>query len=228
MKIKSKFSDRVDPGFDLQGASAPSWTRVNNCTEVKKHASPGGNNSPTEEPEQYKIGQMNQDQKKRFNKSIRNYRPSRQKSCADEFELLTYAITASDCDDIEQARAESYLKVAQELRHQERDITNVIDPAHVSAERIAALDDFGRSIGMKLNTSLLQHLARGKHLRVGGYIVSATSNGEIRRRKDKYIDRKTADLWKRMKLRHNIDSEKIMHDPFGFYAEMLKKTDTAF
>lgn len=81
---------------------------------------------------------------------------------------------------------------------------------------------------MKLSTSLLQHLARGKHLRVGGYIVSATSNGEIRRRKDKCIDRKAADLWKRMKLRHNIDSEKITHDPFGFYAEMLKKTDTAF
>lgn len=94
---------------------------------------------------------MNQEQKKRFNKSIRNYRPSRQKSYADEFELLAYAITAADCDDIEQARVESYLKVAQELRHQERDITNVSDPAHLPAERIAALDDFARSIGMKLN-----------------------------------------------------------------------------
>jgi hypothetical protein len=119
------------------------------------------------------------------------------------------------------------LKVAQELRYQERDITNVIVLADVPAERIAALDDFARSIGMKLNTSLLQHLARGKHLRIGGYIVSATSNGEIRRRKDNSIDRNTADLWKRMKLRHNIDSEKIRHDPFGFYAEMLKKTDPA-
>lgn len=227
VKMKHKSSDRADPGFDFKGASAPSWTRVNNCAEVKKYSNLGGNNLPIEEPEQYEIGQMNQEQKKRFNESIINYKPPRQRSYADEFESLAYAITTSDCDDIEQARVESYLKVAQELRYQERDITNVIVLAHVPAERIVALDDFARSIGMQLNTSLLQHLARGKHLRIGGYIVSATSNGEIRRRKDNCIHRKTADLWKRMKLRHNIDSEKNRHDPFGFYAEMLKKTDPA-
>lgn len=36
VKMKHKSSDRADPGFDFKGASAPSWTRVNNCAEVKK------------------------------------------------------------------------------------------------------------------------------------------------------------------------------------------------
>lgn len=51
VKMKPKSSDHVDPGFDLKGASAPSWTRVNNCTEVKKYSSSDGNNLPIEEPE---------------------------------------------------------------------------------------------------------------------------------------------------------------------------------
>ncbi|HRM42350.1 MAG TPA: replication endonuclease, partial [Escherichia coli] len=88
----------------------------------------GGDNSPPVEPEQYEIGQMTHEQKKRLNESIRNYKPERQKSPADEFEALANAITASDCDDIEQARAESYLKVAQELRQQERDMPAVTAP----------------------------------------------------------------------------------------------------
>lgn len=33
VKMEPKSSYRVDPGFDLQGASAPSWSSVNNCTE---------------------------------------------------------------------------------------------------------------------------------------------------------------------------------------------------
>lgn len=213
----------VDFDFDLRGAPAPSRTRVNNCTEVKKHTNSGGENSLPEGPEQYEIGQMTHEQKKRLNESIRNYKSERQKSPADEFEELANAITALYCDDIEQARAESYLKVAQELRQQERGMPTVFRPAPVPADRIAALDDFGRSLGLELSTGQLTLLLRGGHLRVNGYIISAKGLGELRRRKDKSIDRVTADLWQRMELRHNVDSKKITHDPFGSYAEMLKK-----
>ncbi|WP_239664040.1 hypothetical protein [Enterobacter cloacae] len=164
----------VDFDFDLRGASAPSRTRVNNCTEVKKHTNSGGENSLPEGPEQYEIGQMTHEQKKRLNESIRNYKSERQKSPAD---------------------------------------------------RIAALDDFGRSLGLEMSTGQLTLLLRGGYLRVNGYIISAKGLGELRRRKDKSIDRVTADLWQRMELRHNVDSKKITHDPFGSYAEMLKKEE---
>lgn len=108
----------VDFDFDLQGASAPSRTRVNNCTEVKKHTKSGGGNSPPVEPEQYEIGQMTREQKKRLNESLRNFKPERQKSPADVFESLASAITASDCDEGDQARAENYTKVAAAIRNE--------------------------------------------------------------------------------------------------------------
>lgn len=108
----------VDFDFDLRGASAPSRTRVNNCTEVKKHTNSGGDNSPPVEPEQYEIGQMTREQKKRLNESLRNFKPERQKSPADVFESLASAITASDCDDVDQARAENYMKVAAAIRNE--------------------------------------------------------------------------------------------------------------
>ncbi|EPY8419076.1 replication endonuclease [Klebsiella pneumoniae] len=108
----------VDFDFDLRGASAPPRTRVNNCTEVKKHTNSGGGNSPPVEPEQYEIGQMTREQKKRLNESLRNFKPERQKSPADVFESLASAITASDCDDVDQARAENYMKVAAAIRNE--------------------------------------------------------------------------------------------------------------
>ena len=37
VKKKPKATDDADRGFDLDGASASSWTRVNNCTENKKY-----------------------------------------------------------------------------------------------------------------------------------------------------------------------------------------------
>ncbi|RTP90040.1 hypothetical protein EKN34_08010 [Enterobacter asburiae] len=112
VKMEPKSSYRVDPGFDLQGASAPSWTRVNNCTEYEKHTNRGAVNTSLEEPEQYEIGQMSREQKKLLNESIRNYRPERQKSPAEVFEYLANAITALDCDNVDLARAENYMKVA--------------------------------------------------------------------------------------------------------------------
>lgn len=69
-----------------------------------------------QEPEQYEIGQMSREQKKRLNESIRNYKPERQKTPAGEFETLANAISASDYDKAGLARAENYMKVAAAIR----------------------------------------------------------------------------------------------------------------
>ncbi|MFC7508582.1 hypothetical protein ACFQUX_17940 [Pantoea stewartii] len=61
---------------------------------------------------------MTREQKKRLNESLRNFKPERQKSPADVFESLASAITASDCDEVDQARAENYMKVAAAIRNE--------------------------------------------------------------------------------------------------------------
>ncbi len=221
-EIASDTDQAVDLAVDLPGASAPSRTRVNNCTEVKECTISEPKNLPPGEPEQYEIGQMTREQKKRLNEALRNYKPERHKSSAEEFEALAHAIAAADCDDTQQARAEGYLKVAHELRQQERDMPTMSGPVAVPEERIAALDDFTRSIGMELSTGQLTLLLRGQRLRIDGWIVSANGT-ELRRRKDNSPDRRIDALWQHMKERHNIDSGSIRFDPVGSYAEMLKK-----
>ena len=73
-----------------------------------------------EEPEQFEIGQLTRDQRKQVFESIRNYKPPRQKSPADEFEELARSITSGDCSEYDTRRAESYLKAAHEIRRQEQ------------------------------------------------------------------------------------------------------------
>ncbi|MFT8211174.1 MAG: hypothetical protein ACMZI0_12535 [Symbiopectobacterium sp.] len=124
VKKKSAISDdvgqAVDVAFDLRGSSAPSRTRVNNCTEVKKQTESAAKKSPPDEPEQFEIGQMTREQKKQLAESLRHHRPIRKKSPADEFETLTHVITLGDCTDYDRRRAESYLKAAHEIRRQEK------------------------------------------------------------------------------------------------------------
>ncbi|AIR62474.1 hypothetical protein LH23_17970 [Cedecea neteri] len=72
-----------------------------------------------------------------------------------------------------------------------------------------------------------QRKLHGKHLRIDGYLISATGTGELRKREDTGFDRRTSNLWQHMKLRNNIDSMKFRSDPMGSYAEMLKKADPA-
>lgn len=118
--------------LDLQGAPAPSWTRVNNCTEAKKQTTPPPQQPPkvtaptdTEGPEQLDIEQLTREQKKRIAESIRNHKPTRQKSPADEFEALAHTLTSGDFSDYDSERAESYLKAAHKIRQQEQ----VLSPA---------------------------------------------------------------------------------------------------
>lgn len=73
VKMKPKAADDTDRGFDLKGASASSWTRVNNCTEYKKHTDSPPVYSPDltvpageVQPEQFEIGQLSEIKKNRL------------------------------------------------------------------------------------------------------------------------------------------------------------------
>ncbi|MGW8843201.1 replication endonuclease [Enterobacter hormaechei] len=134
VKMKPKSSDHADPDFDLKGASAPSWTRVNNCTKYKKHTDPTPIYPPDltapageSQPEQFEIGQLSRDQRKQIAEDIRNHKSSHSVSPADQFEALALSITAGDCTDYDRARAESYMKAAHEIRQEERSVSEEIE-----------------------------------------------------------------------------------------------------
>lgn len=122
----------VDLAVDLPGASAPSRTRVNNCTKVKKRTnSPPGSPSlmtvPDEShgPEQLEMGQLTREQRKRLSDSLHNHKPQRQKSPADDFEALARSLSSGECSEYDTQRADSYLKAAHKIRQQEQ----VLSPA---------------------------------------------------------------------------------------------------
>lgn len=134
VKMKPKSSDRADPGFDLKGASAPSWTRVNNCTEYKKHTDSPPLNPPDltvpageVQPEQFEIGQLSRDQRKQIAEDIRNHKSHQRVSPADQFEALALSITAGDCTDYDRARAESYMKAAHAIRQEESAVSEEVE-----------------------------------------------------------------------------------------------------
>ncbi|EOC9629159.1 replication endonuclease [Enterobacter ludwigii] len=134
VKMKLKSSDRADPGFDLKGASATSWTRVNNCTEYKKHTGSPPLNPPDltvpageVQPEQFEIGQLSRDQRKQIAEDIRNHKSNQRVSPADQFEALALSITAGDCTDYDRARAESYMKAAHALRLEESAVSEEVE-----------------------------------------------------------------------------------------------------
>lgn len=134
VKMKPKSSDRADLGFDLKGASAPSWTRVNNCTEYKKHTDSPPLNPPDltvpageVQPEQFEIGQLSRDQRKQIAEDIRNHKSNQRVSPADQFEALALSITSGDCTDYDRARAESYMKAAHAIRQEESAVSEEVE-----------------------------------------------------------------------------------------------------
>ncbi|PIF24136.1 replication endonuclease [Candidatus Pantoea floridensis] len=91
--------------------------------------------------------------------------------------------------------------------------------------RVQQLGDFAKSVGMDMSDSQLRLMLGGAEMRIDGYIVSATNQGELKRRKDDTAGVKAAGIWKHMKSQHGIDSDGIRNDPVGSYAQMLKQVD---
>ena len=134
VKMKPKSSDRADPGFDLKGAPAPSWTRVNNCTEYKKYTDsppiyPLDLTMPSGEaqPEQFEIGQLSREQRKQIAEDIRNHKSNQRVSPADQFEALALSITVGDCSDYDRTRAESYMKAAHAIRQEQSAVSDEVE-----------------------------------------------------------------------------------------------------
>ena len=167
VKMKPKSSDHADPDFDLKGASAPSWTRVNNCTEYKKHTAPPPLNPPDltvptgeVQPEQFEIGQLSRDQRKQIAEDIRNHKSNQRVSPADQFEALALSITAGDCTDYDRARAESYLKAAHAIRQEE----------NAASEDVTVLSDeiisWAKLRKIQINSVQAMKLAQGREVTV--------------------------------------------------------------
>lgn len=167
IKMKPKADDDAGRGFDFKGAPAPSWTRVNNCTKYKKHTKQDAVNPPPEDPEQYEIGQMSREQKKRLNESIRNYKPKQQKSPADVFESLANAIAASDCDKADLERAENYMKVAAAIREESATRrSSVVEAAPMTDHLRYQLSSWGIK-----SKPVIDALRRGASISIGGQLV---------------------------------------------------------
>lgn len=200
VKMKPKSSARADPGFDLMGASAPSWTRVNNCTEFKKRTnslpgSPSLMTVPTERegPEQFEIGHLTHAQRKRLRESLLNHKPHRQKSSADEFEELARIITSGDCSDYDTQRAESYLKAAHAIRQQEL----VLSPA--LAGLTGLIQSWAQTKKVQISKQQAIQLAHGNEVTVIDTIYRAHPvTGEL-------IVSGTDQQWRKCISRHKLE-----------------------
>ena len=160
--------------LDLQGASAPPWTRVNNCTEVKKQPDSSGDPPLNNEPEQLEIGQKSASRRKQLADSLRNHKPERKKSPAEEFEALAYAITSGECTELERQRAESYLRAAQSLRQMEEKVTPLVSGVAEQVKRWAKI----RKVTVSEHQAI--QLAMGKEVTVLDTVYQANQvTGEL-------------------------------------------------
>ncbi|HHN9662012.1 replication endonuclease [Escherichia coli] len=165
VKMKPKADDDAGRGFDLKGAPASSWTRVNNCTEYKKQTDsppvyPTDLTVPDTDalPEQFEIGQLSRDQRKQIAVDLRNHKPNQRVSPADQFEALAFSITTGDCTDYDRVRAESYLKAAHAIRQEE---STVSENVAALAEKIMS---WARLRKIKINPVQALKLARGEEV----------------------------------------------------------------
>jgi hypothetical protein len=160
--------------FDLPGASAPSRTRVNNCTEHEKHTDPDGDQPPDNQPEQLAFGELTRAQRKWLQASLHNDQPARKKSPADEFEALARALATGNCSDYDRSRADSYLRAAHAIRQTEKPVTTRIAALAVQVQRWAEI----RQIPISKPQAV--QLAQGNEVTVLDNIYRANLNtGEI-------------------------------------------------
>ncbi|WP_261161145.1 replication endonuclease [Serratia fonticola] len=164
----------VDLAVDLPGASAPSRTRVNNCTKHEKHTDPDGDHPPDNQPEQLAFGELTRAQRKQLQASLHSDQPRRQKSSADEFEALARATLAGDCTDYDRDRAESYLRVAHTIRLTEQSVTTGI------AELAGQIQRWAEIRRIPLSKPQAVQLAQGNEVTVLDSVYRANLNtGEI-------------------------------------------------
>lgn len=174
--------------FDLQGASAPARTRVNNCTEHEKTAKNEQNiNSETDflgeknsgapppgDPEQVLIGKLTREQRKRLRDECLTHKKQRKQSAADEFEALSNQIATADCSDADQLRAENYLRVAAVIRETEKPVTAA------AAELAARVMEWAKLRKIPLGRTQSLALAQGGQATVIDNVYRANMNtGEL-------------------------------------------------
>ncbi|WP_024911022.1 replication endonuclease [Chania multitudinisentens] len=167
--------------FDLPGASAPSRTCVNNCTEAKKQTKPGGDQPPDDqeylyqlEPEQLAFEQPTRAQRNRLQTSLHSEPPQRRKSPADDFELLAQAIVSGECSDYDRSRADSYLRTACAIRQAEQPVTAGITALAEQIQRWAEIRQ------VPLSKPQAVQLAQGNEVTVLDSVYRANLNtGEI-------------------------------------------------
>ncbi|MGO2154583.1 MAG: replication endonuclease [Serratia proteamaculans] len=160
--------------LDLQGASAPPWTRVNNCTEVKKQPDSGEDPPLNTEPEQLEIGQKPASRRKQLADSLRNHKPERKKSPAEEFEALAHAITTGECTEQERLRAESYMRAALSLRQMNEKVTPLVASVAEQVKRWAKI----RKVTVSEHQAI--QLAMGKEVTVLDTVYQANQvTGEL-------------------------------------------------
>ncbi|SCC61555.1 hypothetical protein GA0061070_10481 [Kosakonia oryziphila] len=139
------------------------------------------------------IGQLTREQKKRIAESIKNHKPERKKSPADEFEALAHAITAGDCTEYDQSRAESYLRAAYEIRQREQELSPEV-------ETLAGLVQVWAKI-KKIQISRVQaiQLARGKEVTALDTVYRANPRtGEL-------VIAGADEQWRKTLARHKTD-----------------------
>lgn len=81
--------------------------------------------------------------------------------------------------------------------------------------------------GETLNRGTALHLLAGSKMSINGSWYRGTANGDLIATQPSTTALRVKKIWKDMSAMHNVDTAKVTHDPFGQYAEMLRKADPA-
>ena len=81
--------------------------------------------------------------------------------------------------------------------------------------------------GETINRGTALHLIAGSKMPIDGNWYRGTASGDLIATQSDTTALRVKKIWKGMNTMHNIDTNKVVNDPFGQYAEMLKKADRA-